>query len=282
MCELLGMSSNISGTVRLSLRKLAAHGAASGTERDGWGVGYYEGRDVRLIKEAEPAGEGEWIRFLDAHDVRSPLVIAHIRRATTGDRAYRNTQPLARELAGRMHLFAHNGWLPGIFEAPDLRPERFMPIGETDSEAAFCAFLDRMAKVWGASGNVPSLDVRLDAVVQFADALRPLGPANFRYSDGDALFAHGDRRLQRANARAEPPGLVYLERSCQPQNTAFASAGLSIESVGQTIALVASVPLTNRPWRSLEEGEVIAVRNGKVTAHRPPKVHYALGTSPSL
>jgi glutamine amidotransferase len=59
MCELLGMSSNRQATVNLSLMKLAEHGGFSGPHRDGWGVAYYEGLDVRLIKEAEAAADSE-------------------------------------------------------------------------------------------------------------------------------------------------------------------------------------------------------------------------------
>ena len=53
MCELLGLSSNLPATITLSLMKLAEHGGFTGPHRDGWGVGYYEGADVRLLKEAE-------------------------------------------------------------------------------------------------------------------------------------------------------------------------------------------------------------------------------------
>ncbi len=66
MCELLGMSSNLPATLSLSLMKLAEHGALSGPHKDGWGVGYYEGGDVRLIKGTEAAADSEWIRFSQA------------------------------------------------------------------------------------------------------------------------------------------------------------------------------------------------------------------------
>lgn len=66
MCELLGMSSNASATVNFSLPKLAEHGAASGTYNDGWGVGYYEGQDVRLIKEATPVADWTCPDFVDS------------------------------------------------------------------------------------------------------------------------------------------------------------------------------------------------------------------------
>ena len=76
------------------------------------------------------------------------MIVAHARRATRGTRSYQNAQPFIRELAGRVHLFAHNGDLPGIFQSSAFRPNRFNPIGETDSERAFCVLLDRMASIW--------------------------------------------------------------------------------------------------------------------------------------
>lgn len=206
MCELLGMSSNVPATLNLSLSKLAEHGGFSGPHRDGWGVAYYEGPDVRLLKEADAAADSEWNRVVRGHNLRSHIVMAHVRRATMGERSYRNSQPFARELAGRMHLFAHNGWLAGIFAAPGFRATRFHPVGETDSEQAFCVLLDRMSELWMRPNEVPPLDERLAAVSTFAQELRRLGPANFLYADADTLFAHGDRRKQAGTSRADPPG----------------------------------------------------------------------------
>lgn len=148
MCELFGMSNDRQATTRLSLMKLAEHGGLSGQNTEGWGVAYYEGADVRLIKEAEMAAGSDRVRFLKGHDLRSPMVIAYIRRATAGERSYRNTQPFARELAGRMHLFAHNGWLPDIALLPEFRSNRFHAVGQTDSERAFCVLLDQLADIW--------------------------------------------------------------------------------------------------------------------------------------
>jgi glutamine amidotransferase len=269
MCELFGMSSDREATTRLSLMKLAEHGGLSGPHKDGWGVAYYEGPDVRLIKEAETAAGSDWVRFLEEHDLRSPMVIAHIRRATTGDRSYRNTQPFARELGGRMHLFAHNGWLSGIAGLPEFRPSRFHPVGETDSEQAFCVLLDRMAEVWTRPGDIPSLGERLAVVSSFAQALRPLGPANFLYSDGDALFAHGHRRKQGASAKVAPPGLVLLQRWCRKGDRGFVTDGVAVDGADQRITLLASVPLSNEPWLPLGEGEVVAVSGGQLAARCP-------------
>ena len=268
MCELLGLSSDVAATVNISLMKLAEHGGHTGPHRDGWGVAYYEGSDLRLIKEAAAAADSDWVRFVRDHDLRSPIVVAHVRKATMGERSYRNTQPFARELAGRMHLFAHNGWLADIFNAPAFQPRRFSAVGETDSERAFCVLLDRLSELWTRPGEFPSLDARLDVVSAFARELRGLGPANFLYSDGDALFAHGHRRIQAATSRVEPPGLVWLQRRCHPGEAGFAASGLSIEGAHQSVVLLASVPLTDEPWNSLSEGEVIAIREGEIAGQR--------------
>ena len=42
------------------------------------------------------------------------LAISHIRHAARGSLSLANTQPFTRELAGRSHVFAHNGDLPGV------------------------------------------------------------------------------------------------------------------------------------------------------------------------
>lgn len=263
MCELLGLSSNSRADVSLSLAKLAEHGGSPGLSGDGWGVAYYEGSDARLIKDSGPAKDSDWIGFLRRHDLRSSIVMAHIRHATAGEPAYRNTQPFGRELAGRMHMFAHNGSLAGVRESRRFHSSRFTPIGETDSEQAFCALLSRLEDIW-RPGEVPPLAGRMKIVTAFAAELRPHGPANFLYSDGDALFAHGDRRTQAQSGKILPPGLVVLQRECPINDHGFRTSGLSIKPDGQRVTLVASVPLSDDAWMALPEGEVIAISRGAI------------------
>ncbi len=268
MCELLGLTSSAPVTANLSLSTLAAHGAATGAYADGWGVGYYEGLDVRLFKEATALAGSDWVQFIANHDLRSILVIAHTRRATRGTRSYPNAQPFIRELGGRTHLFAHNGDLPGIFESSTFQSGRFNPIGETDSERAFCALLDRLALIWKDPKATPTMRERFLIVSSFARELRALGPANFLYSDGDVLFAHGHRRKHADTGRVEAPGLLMLLRQCQLGSQEAAMIGLAIRGDHQNIALFASVPLTNERWEPLAEGELVAVTGGQIAARQ--------------
>lgn len=163
-------------------------------------------------------------------------------------------------------MFAHNGWLPDIHRSLQLGLGHYCPVGETDSEHAFCALLERMLKVWRTGNAIPPLEHRLSVVVEFAAELRTLGPANFLYSDGDTLFAHGDRRKQQPSGKAIPPGLVFLERHCGRNGIGFDASGVTVVNDDQFITLTASIPLTDDPWQALSQGEVIAVRNGQVTA----------------
>jgi len=264
MCELLGLSSNLPTTLNLSLARLAEHGGPPTSIRDGWGVAWYEDADVRLIKDADPADTSEWLRCVDQQDLRSTIVMAHIRKATMGAPTYRNAQPFVRELAGRMHSFAHNGHLPGICAQPGLRSARFAPVGETDSEQAFCALLERLSTIWREPGEIPQLDHRLAMVTAFARDIRALGPANFLYSDGDALFVHGDRRKSATTGKVTAPGLVFLQHQCSATGTGIVTSGLSVTGTDQVITLVASVPLTAAPWQAMTEGEVLAFRSGRI------------------
>jgi glutamine amidotransferase len=207
MCELFAMSSAAPTDIRFSLSIFAQHGAIGQRPVDGWGLAFYDECDVRLYKEPEPAGQSDWVSFIDQRKQPSNLVLSHIRRATQGAISLRNTQPFIRELGGRQHVFAHNGNLPAISQQMAGRWRRFQPIGQTDSEIAFCVLLESLSVLWVDRG-VPSVEDRASIIRSVVAEFRELGPANFLYADGDVLFAHGHRRMQ-------PDGTLRL-RGCSP------------------------------------------------------------------
>ena len=268
MCELLALSMSQPARLTFSLHTLAARGAEAGSTRDGWGVAFYQGEDVALFREPAAAASSALVRFLETDGPSTTLAISHIRHATQGGVQLSNTQPFVRELGGRAHVFAHNGHLPGIERDPAMTLGACHPIGDTDSEHAFCALLHRLHPLWSGE-RPPSMQVRLDLLVDFATDLRALGPANFLYADGDTLFAHGNRRIQPALGRIEPPGLWVLQRHCTPPaTTSERHSGVGIDSGERAIVWIASVPLTDEAWRPLAEGEVVAVRTGEILASR--------------
>ena len=263
MCELLAISSQRPARLTFSLAALAAHAAADGRSRDGWGAAFFQDRDVALFREPSAAGDSPLVRFLETHGPATTLAISHIRRATRGATSLANTQPFARQLAGRMHVFAHNGDLPGIEDCMPFATDRYRPLGGTDSEHAYCALLERIHELWGSSDLIPPLDKRIAVVAKFAAALRGLGPANFLYADGDTLFAHGHRRIQ-ASGQVLPPGLFLLARRCAHADEAVHANGVSVAPGFQQVLLIASVPLTDEKWQPLSEGELVAVSAGRL------------------
>lgn len=270
MCELLALSSQHPTHLTFSLKKLAARGGLTSKYRDGWGVAFYDGKDVALFREPTAAGDSALVRFIEGQGPSTSLAISHIRRATRGAITLANTQPFARELAGRTHVFAHNGDLPDIDQLLGIGGDRFRPLGETDSETAFCVLLDRMQTLWYSSSGMPSVDNRLSIVSQFAGELRKLGPANFLYSDGDTLFAHGHRRIQAATGKVTSPGLWLLPCQCAGTDEPLSVAGMSAAPGFQQGLLIASVPLDENKWLPLAEGEIVAISAGRVVGGRLP------------
>ena len=263
MCELFAFSGQQSALLQYSVHEFAAHGAGL-RNADGWGIAHYIDGDVRLLKEAGTASDSACLGFIEAHPVQSDLVLSHIRHATQGGATLRNCQPFVRELGGAMHVFAHNGDLERAGLARLATLEGFRPVGETDSELAFCVLLERLRPLWRAADGLPDVESRRRVVAMFAQELRALGPANFIYADGDALFAHGHKRMH-DGAGIRPPGLHLLCRSCGTGAAGVEGSGLRIAPAQDHGAqlLVASVPLTlDAGWRALGEGELIVARKG--------------------
>lgn len=261
MCELFGLSSRTPTTVTLSLETFARRGGRTGPHSDGWGIAYHDGRDALIVRDVVAAASSPWMPFITASAPMASTVLSHIRRATQGAVSLPNTQPFHRELGGRVHVFIHNGDLDGVQAPPQ---SRFRPIGETDSERAFCLLMERMSGPWlSAADGTPPLSERAAVFRAFCAEMAPLGPANFLYSDGTTLFAHGHRRTQEDGV-IRPPGLHVLCRTCATERNALAADGITIGPGGQSVLLFASVPLSDEAWRPLDEGEIVVAEAGRV------------------
>ncbi|MDA8051141.1 MAG: class II glutamine amidotransferase [Rhodospirillales bacterium] len=266
MCELFAMSSRQPGRVCFAFSEFVRHGAPSSANPDGWGAAYYDGVDAHLLREPVPATTSAFARVLEHHRFPSPMVLAHVRHASRGPVTLANTQPFARPLGGRLHVFAHNGDLPDIETALPLAPGCFQPIGQTDSEHAFAVLLTALAPLWASPGGIPTPAARLAVLAVFAARLRAIGVANFLYSDGDLLFGHAHRR--RHPDGIHPPGLHLLLRGEGARHHPLIG-GVSLETesaIAHPLALLASVPLTGESWRPLPEGGLVALAHGRLIA----------------
>lgn len=142
MCELLGMSANVPTDICFSFTGLVQRGGRTGPHKDGWGITFYEGNGCRTFKDPQPSFNSPIARLVQDYPIKSCAVVSHIRQANRGEVALENTHPFTRELWGRNWTYAHNGQLKGYRQ---LNTGTFRPVGQTDSEYAFCWLLHQLA-----------------------------------------------------------------------------------------------------------------------------------------
>lgn len=226
-----------------------------------WGLVQYEGSEALCLKEsaARPGSVGQ--RALSQWD-RAVYHSLFAASSTASSRRDLSRQgPYVREMAGHHHFFLHEGRLPGIEETYRFPLGSFSPLGESDSERAFCALLSRNQIIW--KDGRPERIVRLSIVTDFASRIAPLGAAPFIYSDGDYLYVHSDRRLIDGAVR---PGFYVLET-----NTRHALKDVTLQSSDAApLVLISDRPLSDGEWRPMSDGEVLMIRQGEVVDHCKP------------
>lgn len=163
---------------------------------------YYQGHGLRSFHDVEPASTSALAQFLGQQPIQTSNMLSHIRYATSGagkgEDALANVHPFSREMWGIQWCFCHNGQVP-LFDdhphavlgleksenekqdgpngadgvngdtssssssssSPD--DERvYFPIGDTDSEAAFCAILNALRAQF--TDTMPSLPTLYEAL----------------------------------------------------------------------------------------------------------------------
>jgi glutamine amidotransferase len=246
MCELLGMSANVPTDICFSFSGLMQRGGRTGPHRDGWGITFYEGKGFRTFKDPNPSYNSKIAELVQKYPIKSCSVISHIRQANRGGVKLENTHPFTRELWGRFWTFAHNGQLTGY---QDLDTGRFRPVGETDSELAFCWLLKQMEQ------RFPEPPTDIVALFRFiaecCATLKGLGVYNMLLSDGEYLMTFCTNNLHWITRRAP-----------------FGQASLIDEDVtvnfqeettpNDVVTVIATQPLTdNEQWQKMQPGESV-------------------------
>ena len=257
MCELFALCSDKPVNANFSLGIFGGRGGRLGPHKDGWGIAFKEGRDFRLIKEAAPAFDSACLRFIETHEFRSEIVLSHLRLASVPQvTAFANTHPFVRELFGHSHVFAHNGDAPGVLADASMKPAWSLPLGDTDSERAFCTLMDRLRQAL-APAEVLTIHKKLPLIQAWANDLARHGTANFLLSDSEYLYAHRTTKL------------FYLERKCPLPKEIVGSPAMQVtlaqpEGAVQHACLIATEPLTpNERWIALPLGQVVVFHRGR-------------------
>jgi glutamine amidotransferase len=253
MCQLLGMNANTPTDVMFSFTGLATR---AHEHKDGFGIAFFEGCGLRLFVDHVSARHSPVAELVKRYPIKSDNVIAHIRKATQGRTALENTHPFERELWGRYWLFAHNG------DLKDFHPRlhaAFRPVGDTDSERAFCWLMQELAK---AHAGVPSIEETTLTLAELVAHLNTYGTFNMLLSSGLALWAHGSTRL------------FWLERRHPFAHATLADEDLTVDFSAMTtsddrVAVIATEPLTaNEPWEPFARGELRVFVDGVCSMRR--------------
>ena len=251
MCQLLGMNANTPTDVMFSFTGFATRAEE---HKDGFGIAFFEGAGVRLMVDVQSARHSPVAKMVRNYPIKSDNIIAHIRKATQGAVALANTHPFVRELWGRYWVFAHNGDLKGF--APRLHGA-FRPVGETDSELAFCWLMQELAK---AHASVPSIKELTRTLRELAPVPAALGTFNFMLSNGQALWAHCSTKLYHL-LRQQP----FATASLHDDDVTVDFAQLT--SPDDRVAVVVTEPLTrDEPWQAFAPGELRVFEGGRLSA----------------
>jgi predicted glutamine amidotransferase len=257
MCELLGVTSNVATNLAFSFSGFAMRGGKTGPHADGWGVSFYEGCFARTFLEPRPAYSSELREFLRQHPTPAALAIAHIRKMTRGRAAFENTHPFVRVFHGRHLVFAHNGTLPNVRKRALHAENR--PIGETDSEHAFCVILEALRAAY-PSGFPESPQELGRTLFELGNDLGSDGVFNFLLADGQHLFARCGDDLSYIVRRA-PFGHATLVDADVRVNFADAMS----DNPDESVAVVATEPLTkDEVWQKGLPGTLWAFGAGQL------------------
>ena len=251
MCQLLGMNCNVPTDVTFSFTGFAQRGGKTDHHSDGWGIAFFEDKGLRHFVDHQAAVESPVAELIRRYPIKSKNVIAHIRKATQVVVSLQNCHPFVRELWGRYWVFAHNG------DLKDFRPRlhsHFRPVGDTDSEHAFCWIMQELAKSHASVPSVPELTLTLK---ELAARISPHGTFNFLLSNGQALWAHATTSL------------YYLERRHPFGEAHLSDEDLKLDFSQETsekdeVSVVVTSPLTrNEAWRAFGSGELVVFSEGR-------------------
>jgi predicted glutamine amidotransferase len=200
---------------------------------------------VRHFVDHQAAIASPIAELIKHYPIKSLNVIAHIRKATQGKIALENCHPFVREMWGRYWVFAHNGDLKGfepVLDGP------YRPVGNTDSERAFCFLLQQLRDRFG--DQAPALPVLRAAIADLVAVIARHGTFNMMLSDGTALFAHCSTKL------------CYVVRQYPFAAACLADEDLSVDfsqvtTPNDRVAIIVTTPLTtNETWMAFAPGEL--------------------------
>jgi predicted glutamine amidotransferase len=271
MCRLFGFRSSVLSRAHRSLveaQNALRHQARE--HRDGWGIGYFHGRDAFVLKsEAGAAADDSFARASER--LASHTFVVHVRRATVGAVNANNVHPFR---CGRW-VFAHNGTVFGFDRVgPRLREQtpdhlRSRVLGTTDTETLFHWLLGHVERAGlDPTGHDAADPARLGAALAAAViALRALAVdegaerpvANFILTNGSVFVANRHGRelfLATQKFHCRDADTCAAEKIClQEARPSHVAGGARVNHL-----IVASEQIGDEDrWEEVPDGELLVL-----------------------
>jgi len=231
--------------------------AKVGRQGDGWGIGYYVGGKLKVFKSAKPVYEEEELFRRMCSEIRSNIIVAHVRKASNPRGlpreeliGVRNSQPF---YYGN-YLFVHNG---SIYVPDEIigRLGRYKSLikGVNDSEVYFAYLMKEWEELKDPLRAITTVEKGL------WDALRKSGKTlKVPYSSLNTIFSDG-RKLYALTLYLKDDKLSLCYKDSKYFELAFKAADEHL--------VVASERTDNGRWNRLDNGEILIaeVNNGRIT-----------------
>jgi predicted glutamine amidotransferase len=223
----------------------------SETQPDGYGLGTFEADGTPDVDRGVIAAWQDEAFAHEARSGRSRTYVVHLRYASTGPTALRNSHPFVHD--GR--LFAHNGVVEGLAELEaKLGEDRARVQGDTDSERVSALIAREIRR---AGGDVHA---GIETAVRWIGERLPLFSVNFVLTTPDDLWAlryPASNELWVLERRAGGPhGGRHLDETSEVGTLRVHSSDLASHDA----VVVATERMDENPgWRLMEAGELLHV-----------------------
>jgi len=239
----------------------------------------YEGHGLRTFLDPLPAAHSQIAAFVENYPIQTLNMMAHIRYATQGQVSLENVHPFQREMWGIQWSFAHNGEVPkyccNANDTKQLPPALmgrrevfYHPVGNTDSEATFCAILNALRAEFTELPTLPLLYETLQRLcAQIVEGDEEGTILNFLLGCGPyTLFAYSWPGARPGSSVWN--GLYYTVRKPPFAKAQLADVDYAVDFSKCTnpkdrVAVIATAPLTvDEDWKEFKRGELLMFDNG--------------------
>lgn len=242
----------------------------------GWGIGFYQGDEVLMRRR--PVDERDAIDLSEAaRDVRTDMLVGHVRSATVGALRTENTHPFRY----RQWLFAQTGTLP-LFETvrdrllatvPDFLRAQIR--GETDAEVFFHVFLSFLHDRGALEGkpNASLAREALRATLSVVDATgaevgAPPASVNVVVSSGEhtvALHAGASMAYRVFSGLNDAELLIGADDALRRKVPELAQVHfvLLASDFDDEWSFAASSPLAEPRWKTAPDRAILILQRGK-------------------